>query len=162
MIFAGLSGLAGGFHVHEYPVPIPKTADEAICSATAKHYNPWGWDPSNSPPPGRGTGELYELGDLSGKFGMLTGLSILENDVVDTTLPLFGPFSINGRGLVIHLASGGSRWVCTNVQPLDVKMTTAMAIFRYPLGGNTLLLFPLLQILVWICGDQLETTWRLD
>lgn len=132
----GLSGLAGGFHVHEYPVPIPKTADEAICSATAKHYNPWGWDPSNSPPPGRGTGELYELGDLSGKFGMLTGLSILENDVVDTTLPLFGPFSINGRGLVIHLASGGSRWVCTNVQPLDVKMTTAMAIFRYPLGGR--------------------------
>jgi hypothetical protein len=51
------------------------------------------------------------------------------------TLPLFGPFSIQGRGLVIHLASDGSRWVCTNVEPVGVKMTTAIAIFRYPLGG---------------------------
>lgn len=84
---------------------------------------------------------MYELGDLSGKFGMLTGLSSAENDVVDTTMPLFGPYSVVGRGLVIHLASDGSRWVCANVEPVGVKMTTAMAIFRYPLGGIGLCLF---------------------
>ena len=67
---------------------------------------------------------------------MLLGLNSLESDVVDTTLPLFGPYSICGRGLVIHLVSDGSRWVCTNVEPVDVKMTTAMAIFRYPIGGK--------------------------
>lgn len=133
---SGLSGLAGGFHIHEYPVPIPRVPGELICSATANHYNPWGWVPAESPPPGRGTGEMYELGDLSGKFGMLTGLTTLENNVVDTTLPLFGPYSVQGRGLVIHLASDGSRWVCTNVEPVGVKMTTAVAIFRYPLGGK--------------------------
>lgn len=135
----GLNSLAGGFHIHEYPVPIPRVPGEKICSATANHYNPWGWVPADSPPPGRGTGEMYELGDLSGKFGMLTGLTTLENDVTDTTLPLFGPYSVQGRGLVIHLASDGSRWVCTNVEPFGVKMTTAVAIFRYPLGGRLLL-----------------------
>jgi hypothetical protein len=81
---------------------------------------------------------MYELGDLSGKFGMLSGLKNLENDVTDTTLPLFGPYSVLGRGLVIHLALDGSRWVCTNVEPVGVKMTTAVAIFRYPLGGRFL------------------------
>lgn len=65
--------MAGGFHVHEFPVPIANKPGELICSATANHYNPWGWTPADSPPPGRGSGELYELGDLSGKFGMLTG-----------------------------------------------------------------------------------------
>ncbi|XP_046653346.1 uncharacterized protein LOC124344000 [Daphnia pulicaria] len=135
----GLNSLAGGFHIHEYPVPIPRVPGEKICSATANHYNPWGWVPADSPPPGRGTGEMYELGDLSGKFGMLTGLTTLENDVTDTTLPLFGPYSVQGRGLVIHLASDGSRWVCTNVEPFGVKMTTAVAIFRYPLGGRIFL-----------------------
>ena len=69
----GLSGMAGGFHVHEYPVPIARQPGEAVCSATANHYNPFGWDSTSSPPPGRGTGEMYELGDLSGKFGLLTG-----------------------------------------------------------------------------------------
>ena len=135
----GLNGVAGGFHIHESPVPIARRGEkESVCSATAQHYNPWHWSSANSPPPGRGSGELYELGDLSGKFGMLTALSILENDVVDTTLPLFGAYSINGRAMVIHLAADGARWVCTNVEPVDVAMTTAMAIFRYPLGGDSL------------------------
>ena len=134
----GLNGLAGGFHIHEYPVPIARLPGEPICSATANHYNPWGWTPSDSPPPGTGTGEMYELGDLSGKFGLLSGLASAENDVVDTTLPLFGPFSVLGRGLVIHQASNHSRWVCANVEPVDAKMTTAMAIFRYPLGGRVI------------------------
>ena len=137
---SGLASMAGGFHVHEYPVPIANKPGELICSATANHYNPWGWTPSDSPPPGRGTGELYELGDLSGKFGMLSGLVNAENDVVDTTMPLFGPYSVLGRGLVIHLASDGSRWVCSNVEPVGVKFTTAIAIFRYPLGGTIQLL----------------------
>lgn len=69
-------------------------------------------------------------------FSFIAGLNNIESDVVDTTLPLFGPYSISGRGLVIHLAADGSRWVCTNVEPIDVKMTTAIAIFRYPLGGK--------------------------
>ena len=68
-----LNGVAGGFHVHEDPVPIAASLDDPICSATANQYNPWSWDPATSPPPGRGTGEMYELGDLSGKFGMLKG-----------------------------------------------------------------------------------------
>lgn len=77
MLLTGLKGLAGGFHVHEYPVSTTTTTRTAgggnRCSGAAGHYNPWGWVPTESPPPGRGTGEMYELGDLSGKFGLLTG-----------------------------------------------------------------------------------------
>ena len=62
----------------------------------------------------------------------------MESDVVDTTLSLFGPYSVVGRGLVIHLASNGTRWVCSNVELVGVKMLTAVAIFRYPLGGRVM------------------------
>lgn len=75
---------------------------------------------------------------LNNKSIVLIGLASIDSDVVDTTLPLFGPYSISGRAVVIHLAKDMSRWVCANVESVGVKLLTAVAIFRYPLGGNRL------------------------
>ena len=94
-----------------FPLHMLYQIEDAVCSATANHYNPWRWNAKTSPPPGRGTADLYELGDLSGKFGMLTGLASLETYVSDTTLPLFGSYAVAGRSVVIHRAADGSRWV---------------------------------------------------
>lgn len=100
-----LSSLAGGYHVHM--LPIKQGSAEPCSDADIQgHFNPLAWNTSNNPAPGAGTVDQYEIGDISGKFGMLSGLSQLQAVYVDPSLPLAGPYSIVGRSLVVHYSNG--------------------------------------------------------
>jgi len=44
----------------------------------------------------------WQLGDLSGKYGSLSGLDNVSSQYNDVNLPLFGPNSILGRSIVIQ------------------------------------------------------------
>uniref|UniRef100_A0A674P049 Superoxide dismutase copper/zinc binding domain-containing protein n=1 Tax=Takifugu rubripes TaxID=31033 RepID=A0A674P049_TAKRU len=70
------------------------------------HWNPLAWNTSNNPAPGAGTVDQYEIGDISGKFGMLSGLNQYQAVYLDPSLPLTGPYSIVGRSLVVHYLNG--------------------------------------------------------
>lgn len=130
----GLDGRAGGFHVHELPSYPPKHAGDFPCGKTGGHYNPFEVDPSTSPEPGLGSHDRYELGDLSGKHGLLTGLQEVEATVTDHNLPLFGPRSVLTRSLVLHRDTG-ARWLCANIRPTQPQVRAAVT-FRYPLVGE--------------------------
>ncbi|XP_063614256.1 uncharacterized protein LOC134787421 [Penaeus indicus] len=130
----GLAGRAGGFHVHELPSYPPKHAGDFPCGKTGGHYNPFEVDPSTSPEPGLGSHDRYELGDLSGKHGLLTGLQEVEATVTDHNLPLFGPRSVLTRSLLLHRDSG-ERWLCANIRPTEPQIRAAVT-FRYPLVGE--------------------------
>lgn len=117
-----LNDLAGGYHIHILPI---KTGSIEPCSNAniMGHFNPLAWNSSNSPTPGTGTVDQYEIGDISGKFGMLNGLNQSQAVYIDPDISLTGPFSITGRSLVIHY-SNGSRWepVCISVFDLVPEM----------------------------------------
>lgn len=102
---ANLDALAGGYHVHM--LPLGNGSPEPCSNANIMgHFNPMAWNPSNSPEQGTGTTDQYEIGDISGKFGLLDGLNRSEAEFVDPDLPLTGPYSIVGRSLVIHYTNG--------------------------------------------------------
>uniref|UniRef100_A0A673G8U3 Superoxide dismutase copper/zinc binding domain-containing protein n=1 Tax=Sinocyclocheilus rhinocerous TaxID=307959 RepID=A0A673G8U3_9TELE len=82
--FTGLNARAGGYHIHILPIK------------------------TSSPAPRNGTVDQYEIGDISGKFGDLTGQNNFQNQDMDGNMPLSGPNSIIGRSLVIHYANDGS------------------------------------------------------
>lgn len=100
-----LLSLAGGYHVHILPI---KQGSTEPCSNTniQGHFNPFAWNVSNSPAPGAGTVDQYETGDISGKFGMLSGLSQFQAVYLDPSLALTGHYSIVGRSLVVHYHNG--------------------------------------------------------
>jgi len=52
------------------------------------------------------------MGDLSGKFGGLEGVTQFEDAYNDTNLPLFGYNSIIGRSVVIQKKQKNARWAC--------------------------------------------------
>ncbi|XP_078588437.1 uncharacterized protein LOC144869220 isoform X1 [Branchiostoma floridae x Branchiostoma japonicum] len=128
------------YHVHEYPIPA-KAADESMCSGTytAGHLNPFGKVPSSDsyPDPAVGTGDQYELGDLSGKFGNFNGMDTVSTVNTDWYLPLYGRYSIVGRSVIIHDTTG-SRWVCANIG-YPGEVITAMAVFKTPIAGHMVL-----------------------
>ncbi|XP_022094455.1 uncharacterized protein LOC110981293 isoform X2 [Acanthaster planci] len=129
-----LRGLAGGFHVHVLP-PVPRTyaSDQpAGPQNVAGHFNPYGI--GAAPPPGTGTNDQYEVGDLSGKFGLLTGYDNFNATFLDWNLPLFGRHSIIGRSLVIHKKEG-DRWVYAAI-PYPTKKKTVKAVFKAPSVGK--------------------------
>lgn len=79
-----------------------------------------------------------QVGDLSGKFGMLSGQSEKKATYRDWNLQLFGPRSVLGRSLVIHKDLPNTpRWVCTNIRP-TVTLTSALATFTFPVIGHVL------------------------
>uniref|UniRef100_A0A8C8DFX4 Superoxide dismutase copper/zinc binding domain-containing protein n=1 Tax=Oryzias sinensis TaxID=183150 RepID=A0A8C8DFX4_9TELE len=96
-----LASIAGGYHVHVLPLK-PGSASPCSNADILGHFNPLAWNVSNSPSPGVGTVDQYEVGDISGKFGMLTLKDIYEGVHEDPSMPLTGPYSIVGRSLVIH------------------------------------------------------------
>lgn len=100
-----LSSLAAGYHVHILPI-IPGSSDPCSNANILGHLNPLGFNVSESPPPGVGTVDQYEIGDISGKFGTLTGLNQSQAEYMDTSMPLTGPFSIVGRSVVLHYQNG--------------------------------------------------------
>ena len=70
--------------------------------AVGGHFNPYNWDASESPKPSLGTPDQYEIGDLSGKYGLLKQQSNMRGVFNDSNLPLFGAQSVVGRSVVVH------------------------------------------------------------
>jgi hypothetical protein len=95
-------------------------------------------NPSLSPFPGIGTTDQYEMGDLSGKFGLLNGLVSLDAVYNDTQLPLFGTHAILGRSIIIHKKDKNMRWACSTIErgyaPGEAWELRAIASFHHPLG----------------------------
>ena len=134
----GLHDIAGSFHIHQFPVPTRHSLDDVTCSQTGGHFNPTNIDKSSSPSTASGTVDQYEVGDLSGKFGDLTGRERVAGTFVDPSLSLFGVNSVLGRSIVIHHSPVPSRWVCTNIELENKNMITAVATFTYPVGGRVI------------------------
>ncbi|KAA0202127.1 Superoxide dismutase (Cu-Zn)-like protein [Hyalella azteca] len=134
---SGLQGLAKKYHVHMVRV---EQELEFPCAGSAVygHFNPLGVVAKDSPPPGTGTHDLYELGDLSGKYGTLDGAFSTKGFYNDTNLPLFGHTSIMGRSVVIHKAEDDFRWFCGNIvwgyAPSEATQVSAIASFHHPQG----------------------------
>lgn len=78
------------------------------------------------------------MGDLSGKFGALDGLTQYEDFYNDTNLPLFGYNSIIGRSVVIHKRYKNARWACSTLErgysPSEAREIRAIASFHHPTG----------------------------
>ena len=140
--FINLQGIASGYGVHEWPVPIQLTTDESVCSPekVGGHYNPFNIDIKTSPPSGTGTPDQYEIGDLTGKYGTyskLDDLNEFDNWFADDNLPLFGKNSVEGRSLVIY-KKDGSRWICSTIVPRG-EIIRAVATFKSPVIGRIVL-----------------------
>ncbi|XP_040891131.1 uncharacterized protein cusr [Toxotes jaculatrix] len=132
-----LNALAGGYHVHILPIK-PDRAEPCSNANIMGHFNPLAWNVSNSPMPGAGTVDQYEIGDISGKFGMLNGLNQSEALYMDPDMPLTGPYSIVGRSLVVHYANG-SRMRCADISAdrnADGQWTIARAVFNGTVTGT--------------------------
>ncbi len=67
-----------------------------------------------------GTVDKYEVGDLSGKYGVIGAKNTLALVHKDYNLPLFGGNSILFRSMVIHY-NNGSRWACSNINPKNAE-----------------------------------------
>ena len=136
---------AGGYHIHEWPVPQKVLQGEAVCSNknVAGHFNPLQVSSSLYPTPAMTTPDKYEVGDISGKFGLMSSMNSYVKNMTDPNMQLFGKNTIIGRSLVIHKDSDGSRWICASIWPSDdIPMTTAYARFTYPVIGYIVLRQP--------------------
>ena len=128
--------------------------------AVGGHFNPYNWDASESPKPSVGTPDQYEIGDLSGKYGLLKQQSNMRGVFNDSNLPLFGAQSVVGRSIVVHkkYKVGGSgnpgifylvyldtlydhkaeRWACASIgwgfDPDEAREVRAIASFHHPDG----------------------------
>ncbi|XP_041641888.1 uncharacterized protein cusr [Cheilinus undulatus] len=134
---SNLNSIAGGYHVHVLPI-IPGSSDPCSNANIRGHFNPLGVNISNSPSPGNGTVDQYEIGDISGKFGLLTNLTELKAVYMDQSMPLTGPFSVTGRSVVIHYRNG-SRLQCANIEAernADGQFTIAKATLNGTINGT--------------------------
>lgn len=132
-----LNSLAGGYHVHILPIK-PGSAEPCSNANILGHFNPLAWNISDSPAPGAGTVDQYEMGDISGKFGMLNGLKQSQAIYTDPNMALTGPNSIVGRSLVVHY-SNGSRMRCADIlaeRDTDGQWTIAKAVFNGTVTGT--------------------------
>ena len=134
----GMQGIANKYHVHMVPVrshlEFPCTGD-----AVGGHFNPWKYEfTAESPKPSTGTPDQYEVGDLSGKYGLLTDMEDMRGIYNDTNLPLYGQNSIIGRSIVVHKKEKGARWACASIgwgfSPSEAKEIKAIASFHHPNG----------------------------
>ncbi|CAG2196972.1 unnamed protein product [Mytilus edulis] len=132
---SGLSNNAGGYHVHKWPVPEKWETEQKVCDANSVsgHFNPFGIDTSSDPAATVGTDDQYEVGDLSSKYGLLSGLTDKMENYTDYNLPLFGTNSVIGRSIVVHYGNG-SRWVCATIEYIGTTVT-GLTTFTYPVIG---------------------------
>lgn len=123
------------YGIDELPMIIRRKSDTRVCPNIREIiYNPHHIEPSSVPPEGEATSDQYAVGDLSGKYGSLTGKQSEKITVSDHNLPLFGPVSIIGRALTIYSADGMAI-ACSNVE-LTSPMTTAFATFDFGIQGQ--------------------------
>ncbi|XP_067657181.1 uncharacterized protein [Haliotis asinina] len=136
VVLSRLAGKAGGYHVHLYPVPYQHTANQQLCSSDAVGGH---WNPFVKPFPTTGsTTDVFEVGDISGKFGSLADKDSYSQTMKDYNMPMFGPYSIIGRSVVVHKSvAGAPRWICANINDLSPR-TFAAATFKYPIIGTVI------------------------
>ena len=119
---SGLRQMADGYQVHEYPVGPAGLESPARCGEA---FTGDQWNPTNVSGLGTTSDQLM-IGDLSGKFGSLSGLNEISAVFTEPNVPLFGPFSVIGRSIVIREIDG-TRWVCSDIkrakQVLEVTAT---------------------------------------
>ena len=137
LYIGGLHGRAETFHIHEIPFKASQHKGDNVCTHTLDRYNPYKVDKESSPKPGLGTHDKYELGDLSGKHGLMTDVDTLDATVTDYNLPLFGPRSVVGRSVVFK-KTDGSPWVCGNLRHTR-PVRRAVVVFRYPIVGEIMM-----------------------
>lgn len=135
----GLGGMAGGYHVHVTPVGPAEVGSPARCNTTyaGGHWNPLGVADSGG---GLSTSDGYEIGDLSGKFGSLSGMEEVSESFYDPNIPLFGPLGIVGRSVVIHRDDeGGTRWDCADIAHTRPVVTVTFSIMSSSFRGEVTL-----------------------
>ncbi|KAJ8404871.1 hypothetical protein AAFF_G00332580 [Aldrovandia affinis] len=131
---SNLASKSGGYHVHV--LPIKNGGDPCSDENVMGHFNPLSI--SSSPSPGNGSVDQYEIGDISGKFGLLTDLDQIDALYMDSNMPLSGPNSIVGRSLVIHYTNG-SRMQCANISADNSsggQLVRAKAMFNGSVKGS--------------------------
>ena len=82
---------------------------------------------------------MMPVGDLSGKFGVLTGTTVSKTEM-DPSLDLWGPRGVMGRALT--MASAGANMACadiTNKVSDGGMMLTAKAEFTGDVTGTIML-----------------------
>lgn len=123
------------YGIDELPMIIRRKSDTRVCPNIREIiFNPHHVEPSSVPPEGEATSDQYAVGDLSGKYGSLTGKSQEKIQVNDFNLPLFGPVSVVGRALTVY-SSEGVAIACSNIE-LTQPMTTAFATFDFGIQGQ--------------------------
>ncbi|XP_038678163.1 uncharacterized protein cusr [Scyliorhinus canicula] len=150
---------AGTYSIHTLPIKADLSNIDACSNASVEgRYNPFYVNGPLSPEPGRGTVDQYEVGDISGKFGTLNELNILNAKYMDMNMPLFGPHSIVGRSLVIY-STNGSRSRCANLQAVkasDGEYIRAKAEFNGMVSGTITL-----SQQVFADGSSSDTTMEI-
>lgn len=80
--------------------------------------------------------DLYEVGDLSGKFGSLATLSSLKNSFNDSYITLFGYDTVIGRSIVIQ--GTNQRLTCGTIERgyslKEARQISSIASFHHPSG----------------------------
>ena len=77
-----------------------------------------------------GTSNRYEIGDLSAKYGFLENKPNYTLSVDDMNLPLYGPWTVVGRSVVIHENdAAATRFVCADIEPKGARKMSAKASF---------------------------------
>ncbi|KAM9313923.1 uncharacterized protein cusr [Pholidichthys leucotaenia] len=153
-----LNSEAGGYHVHK--LPVKKGSIDPCSNANIQgHYNPLGWNISDSPAPGKGTVDQYEIGDISGKFGMLNDQNNFEAVYKDPDMPLTEQYSIVGRSVVVH-ATNGSRIRCATIfadRNTDGEWIIAKATFNGTVTGTVMM-----RQQVFLDGSSSDVTLEVD
>lgn len=122
---SGLARQAGKYHVHLFPV------ENGDCGTTGGHYNPF--EINQTLPSGQGSSDRYEVGDLSGLFGLLTGKESVQFTYIAPNIQCDGIHGILGRSIVIH-RTDGKRWQCATIEPLGLygnEVTKLSAVARF-------------------------------
>uniref|UniRef100_A0A8C6WWU4 Superoxide dismutase copper/zinc binding domain-containing protein n=1 Tax=Neogobius melanostomus TaxID=47308 RepID=A0A8C6WWU4_9GOBI len=137
----GLNSLAGGYHVHVLPITSGSTHPCSDANILG-HFNPLNWKVTDSPGPGIGSLDQYEVGDIGGKFGILTGRNDYQAVFLDTNLPLMGPYSIVRRSVVVHYTNGSRYNVCS------VSTNTLFCCCCFYNSGDTCGIFAIVESIV--------------
>ncbi|XP_067909126.1 uncharacterized protein cusr isoform X2 [Heterodontus francisci] len=154
-----LNGEAGIYNIHTLPIKAGSSNIDACSDMSVEGcYNPFNVNGSLSPEPGNGTVDQYEVGDISGKFGTLNELNQTAVKYMDMNMPLFGPYSIVRRSLVIYWTNG-SRLQCANllaVKATDGEYVRAKAVFNGMVTGTITL-----SQQVFADGSSSDTTMEI-